>query len=180
MLIVTISSVLALPAYANDCASGKSMGDRMPLKVRLVPLKHIFRSGQPIVVNLSIRNETNKPLFVSRLAGKDFIDIHLSGPGENKEVRWVGKGKIDSKAYSPSEFTVLKAGEETTASRTISTKAGEGFVIEKQGKYFIRATYSLGPSEYFAPMAGDAKIPQGCFESAPTTFCLDSCNASDK
>src|ERR1700687_1433935 len=36
-------------------------------------------------------------------------------------------------------------------------------------------TDDLGPPEYFAPFAGEAKIPTGSFRSMKTAFCIEAC-----
>jgi hypothetical protein len=111
---------------------------------------------------------------VSRLTGDEFVDFSVIGP-EGKEVRRRGKGRIDSRAYSPSDFAVLERYQEISAKRIISLKGGAGFVFDKPGQYSVTAEYSLEPPEYFAPFAGQTKIPTGSFRSAKATFCIEAC-----
>ncbi|MGC2355603.1 MAG: hypothetical protein WA491_06035 [Candidatus Acidiferrum sp.] len=141
------------------------------------PQKHIFRRGEDVVLALSIISNSTEPVFVSRLTNEDFVDIELVGP-DGKEVSWQGSGKIHSKQYSPSDFTVLKHGERISAKRTISLKDGQGYVIKAPGRYSVKAQYSLEPPEYFAPLAGSARVPAGGFASPASSFCVESCNPS--
>ena len=127
-----------------------------------------------MVFSVSIRNQSAGPIFVSRLLDEEFVDFNVSGP-DGKEVPWRGKGRIDSRSYSPSDFTVLKGGDQIKARRTISLKNGQGYVFHGTGQYSVRAEYSLGPPEYFAPFAGDAKVPAGTFGSVKATFCIETC-----
>ena len=69
---------------------------------------------------------------MSRLLHEEFVDFNVSGP-DGKEVPWRGKGRIDSKSYSPSDFTVLKRGEQIRARTTISLKNGQGYVFHSPG-----------------------------------------------
>lgn len=111
---------------------------------------------------------------MSRLIREEFVDFNISGP-DGKEVPWRGKGRIDSKSYSPSNFIVLKTGEQIRTRRTISLKNGQGYVFHSASQYSVTAEYSLGPPEYFAPFAGDAKVPAGTFGSVRATFCIEIC-----
>jgi hypothetical protein len=138
------------------------------------PTKHLFARGEDVVLSLLIRNESAGPVFVSRLIHDEFVDFKITGP-DGKEVSWRGKGRIDSKNYSPSDFAVLGSAEKISANRTISLKNGQGFVLSKPGQYSVTAEYSLEPPEYFAPLAGDAKTPPGSFRSVNATFCIESC-----
>jgi hypothetical protein len=144
------------------------------------PARPLFRRGDVVVLVLSIRNESAGLIFVSRLTDEEFVDFKINGP-DGKEVPWRGKGRIDSKQYSSSDFAVLKSGQKISAGRIISLKDGEGFIFTKPGRYSVAAEYSLGPPEYFAPLAGDTNIPTGSFRSMKATFCVDVCDpASEK
>jgi hypothetical protein len=138
------------------------------------PTKRLFTQGEAVVFVLSIRNQSPEPIFVSRLTEDEFVDFRISGP-DGKAVPWRGKGRIDSKEYSPSDFAVLKCRERISAKRIISFKDGQGFVFNKPGQYSVTAEYSLGPPEYFAPLAGATKIPTGSFRSVNATFCVEVC-----
>ncbi len=111
---------------------------------------------------------------MSRLKGDEFVDFSIIGP-DGKEVPWHGKGRIDSKGYSPSDFAVLERYQEISAKRIISLKDGAGFVFDKPGQYSVTAEYSLEPPEYFAPFAGETKIPTGSFRSDKAAFCIEAC-----
>jgi hypothetical protein len=147
---------------------------RPALVFRAHPTKHLFAEHEDVVFSLSIRNESARPVFVSRLVHDEFVDFKISGP-HGKEVAWRGKRRIDSKSYSPPDFAVLRTGEKVSAKRTISMKDGQGFVFSKPGQYSVTAEYSLGPPEYFAPFAGEAKIPAGSFRSVSAMFCVELC-----
>jgi hypothetical protein len=135
----------------------------------------LFKLGEDVVMVLSIQNNSPDPIFVSSLRTNDFVDIRVIGPN-GKEAPWRGTGKIDSRSYSAPDFTVLTTGKRVRASRTISFKDGSGFLFETPGPYSVTAEYSLGPPEYFAPLAGTAKIPRGSFSSAPSTLCIETCD----
>ena len=171
--------LLAFTARATGQAPTTESVERRALIFRALPAKHLFARGEDVVLVLSIRNESAGPVFVSRLLQDEFVDFKVSGPDE-KEVAWQGKGRIDSKSYSPSGFTVLKHGEKVSARRTISLKNGQGFLIGKSGQYSVTAEYSLEPPEYFAPIAGNVKIPNGSFSSVKTTFCVGTCGSGSQ
>jgi hypothetical protein len=139
-----------------------------------IPAKQLVTRGEAVVLDLYIRNRSAGPIFVSRLKGDEFVDFSIIGP-DHEEVPWRGKGRIDSKEYSPSDFAVLKRYEEITAKRIISLKDGAGFVFDKPGQYSVTAEYSLGPPEYFGPFAGETKIPTGSFRSTKAAFCIEAC-----
>jgi len=113
-----------------------------------LPSRQLLTRGEDIVLVLYLRNLSEKPIFVSRLKGDEFVDFSIIGP-DGKEVPWHGKGRIDSKGYSPSDFAVLERYQEISAKRIISLKDGAGFVFDKPGQYSVTAEYSLEPPEYF-------------------------------
>jgi hypothetical protein len=139
-----------------------------------LPSRQLSARSEAVVLVLYLRNLSEGPIFVSRLAGDEFVDFSVIGP-DGKEVSWRGKGRIDSKAYSPSDFAVLERYQEISAERIISLKDGTGFVFDKPGQYSVTAEYSLEPPEYFAPFAGKTKIPTGSFRSAKAAFCIEAC-----
>jgi hypothetical protein len=139
-----------------------------------LPSRQLLARGEPVVLVLYLRNRSEGPIFVSRLTGDEFVDVSVIGP-DGKEVPWRGKGRVDSKGYSPSDFAVLERHQEISAKRTISLKDGAGFVFDKPGQYSVTAEYSLEPSEYFAPFAGETKIPTGSFRSTKAAFCIEAC-----
>jgi hypothetical protein len=147
---------------------------RPALVFRAIPTKHLFARREDVVLAVSIRNESARLVLVSRLLHDEFVDLVVLGPDDN-EVPWRGTGRIDSKSYSPSDFAVLKIGETVRARRTISLKNGRGFIFRKPGQYSVTAEYSLGPPEYFAPLARDAEIPVGTFASVKASFCIEIC-----
>lgn len=137
------------------------------------PQTQLFAQGEPVVFVLSIYTRSAEPIFVSRLTGDEFVDLNVIGP-DGKEVPWQGKGPIVSREYSPADFAVLGTYQEISAKRIISLKEGAGFVFDKPGQYSVTAEYSLGPPEYFAPLADKTKIPTGSFRYK-TAFCIEAC-----
>lgn len=144
------------------------------LRLRISPVKRIFSEGEDIVLTFTICDDSDDPAFVSRNPYEEFIDLAIEGP-EGEEIARHEKGLIESKYYHAKDFTVLKKGKCTPSRATISMKNGRGFMIEKHGPYSVVGEYSLGPPEYFAPLAANAKVPTGSFKSKPTTFCLVTC-----
>jgi hypothetical protein len=153
--------------------------ERQALTFRAVPARHLFKHGEDVVLILSIQNNSPDPVFVSSLRAKDFVDIRVIGP-DGREAPWRGTGKIDSRSYSASDFTVLTSGKRVRAFRTISFKDGSGFLFERPGTYSVSARYSLGPPEYFAPLAGTARIPRGSFSSPPSALCVETCDGDSR
>jgi hypothetical protein len=177
MKTANVSLVLSLMIFGNSFigqSGTKQSNQGGHLIFRAVPTKHVFAKGEDIAYMLTIRNVSVDPVFVSTLASGEFVDFKICGPG-GEEVRWKGRGRIDSKTYSPSDFAVLKSQEQETATRIISVKNDQGFIIDKPGRYTVTAEYSLSPPEYFAPLAGGAKIPSGTFRARVTDFCVESC-----
>ena len=167
------SSSLVLPG--GTWGQAPATPATLPLLVfEALPAKQLVTRGEPVVLVLYIRNRSEGPIFVSRLKGDEFVDFSVIGP-DGKEVPWRGKGRIDSKGYSPSDFAALERYQEISAERIISLKNGAGFVFDKPGQYFVTAQYSLEPPEYFAPFAGETKIPTGPFRSAKAAFCIEAC-----
>jgi hypothetical protein len=157
----------------------RELAKRPALEFQARPAKPAFARGEAVIFILSIRNESARPVFVSRLRNDEFVDFKVYGPN-GKETEWRGNGRIDSKSYSSSDFVVLKAGETVRARRTLSLKDGLGFVIAKPGRYSVAAEYSLEPPEYFAPLAGNAAIPTGTFASHKATFCMATCGLNSQ
>jgi hypothetical protein len=176
-LLLLLFVSLALACTAAGQAPARPMPSTLVFDAR--PTRQLFARGETVVLVLSIRNQSAGPVFVSRLTDDEFVDFRISGPAR-KEVPWRGKGRIDSKEYSPSDFAVLKSGEKISAKRIISLKDGEGFVFNKPGQYSVTAEYSLGPPEYFAPLAGETKIPTGSFRSMKVTFCIEVCGPASQ
>jgi hypothetical protein len=177
MKSASIFLLLSLLAFADSMmgqAPTRGPVNRPALVFRARPTKQLFARGEDVVFAVSIRNESAGPVLVSRLLNDEFVDFHVCGP-DGKDVAWRGKSRIDSKSYSPSDFAVLKGGEMVRARRTISLKNGHGFVLGKPGQYSVIAEYSLEPPEYFAPFAGEAKVPAGSFGSVKATFCIEIC-----
>lgn len=144
------------------------------LDFEALPSRQILARGEAVVLVLSLRNPSEGPIFASRLTGDEFVDFSVIGP-DGKEVPWRGKGRTDSKGDSPSDFAVLERYQEISAKRIISLKDGAGFVFDKLGQYSVTAEYSLKPSQYFAPFAGETKIPTGSFRSTKAAFCIEAC-----
>lgn len=155
-----------------DCLDAQT-GKKPPLIFSIFVGKGVFKSGEDVVLDLSIRNVSSAAIFVSRMTRGEFVDLELVGPSGGS-VDWQGSGKIDRKSYSPADFVVLKTGGKVRAKRIISVKDGHGFVIAKPGRYTVRGTYSLEPGEYFTPLAGSATIPKGKY-IAETSFCFEKC-----
>jgi len=139
-----------------------------------LPSRQLLARGEAVVLVLYLRNGAEGPIFVSRLTGDEFVDVSVIGP-DGKEVPWRGKGRIDSKGYSPSDFAVLERYQEISVKRIISLKDGAGFVFDKPGQYSVTAEYSLEPPEYFAPFVGETKIPTGSYRSTKAAFCIEAC-----
>jgi|SRR5215472_1090668 len=147
------------------------------LRLGVSPVKRIFSKGENVVLIFAICNNSDDPVFVSRNAYDEFIDLDVKGPkGEQIDRR--GKKYIDSKNYHAEDFTILKKGECARSRATISLKNGLGFEIKKTGHYSVVAEYSLGPPDYFAPLAGIAKVPTGSFRAKPASFCIGACTGS--
>ena len=123
------------------------------------------------MVVLSLYNESEGPLFVSRLTN---VEFRVTGP-DGKEVAWKGNDQVDSKSYSPSDFAVLQKYHELSVKQIISLKDGGGFVFDKLGQYSFTVKYSLEPPESFAQLAGNVKIPVGSFRSTKASFCIEAC-----
>lgn len=147
------------------------------LRLGISPVKRIFSEGEDVVLIFTICNNSDDPAFVSRNPYGEFIDLAIKDP-EGEDIARQEKGPIDSKYYHPEDFTVLKKGECAPSRATISMKNGRGFKIEKHGRYRVVGEYSLGPPEYFAPLAANAKVPAGSFKAEPTTFCLVTCTTA--
>lgn len=176
---ILLLSFLAFAGNTTDQTASRESANPPALVFRARPTKHLFARGEDVVFSVSIRNQSAGPIFVSRLLHEEFVDFNVLGP-DGKEVPWRGKGRIDSKSYSPSDFTVLNRGEQIRARRTISLKNGRGYVFHSTGQYFVTAEYSLGPPEYFAPFAGDAKVPAGSFGSVRAAFCIEICGTESQ
>jgi hypothetical protein len=144
------------------------------LAFEALPARQLLTRGEDVVLVLYLRNLSEEPIFVSRLKGDEFVDLNVIGP-EGKEVPWRGKGRIASKEYSPSDFAVLERHQEISAKRIISLKDGVGFVFDKPGQYSVTTEFSLEPPEYFAPFAGETKIPTGSYRSTKAAFCIEAC-----
>jgi len=144
------------------------------LAFEALPARQLLTRGEDVVLVLCVRNLSKKPIFVSRLKGDEFVDFSVIGP-DGKEVPWRGEGRIASKEYSPSDFAVLERYQEISAKRIISLKDGAGFVFDNPGQYSVTAEYSLEPPEYFAPFAGETKIPTGSYRSTKAAFCIEAC-----
>jgi hypothetical protein len=172
-LFLLLSSLAFASSGVGQRPARKTL-KRPALAFQAHPIKQLFTRGEDVVLTLSIRNESAESIFVSRLTNNEFVDFKISGP-DGKEAPWQGKRRIDSKTYSPSDFAVLRSGQKISAKRTISLKHGQGFVCSKRGQYSITAEYSLEPPEYFAPFAGETKIPTGSFRSVNATFCIELC-----
>ena len=144
------------------------------LTFQVSPIKHTFSRRENIVLRFGLQNNSQYSVFVSRKMYGEFVDLRILGP-TGEEVSWNGHGRIDNKAYSPQDFAVLKTGESVSAKAVVSLKDGVGFIFDKPGRYRIKAEYSLGPSDYFAPFARDAKVPEGGFRAKVATFCVETC-----
>jgi hypothetical protein len=147
------------------------------LTFQVAPIKHTFSRHEEIVLRFTLRNNSPYLVFVSRKMYSEFVDLTVLGPN-GKEVGWRGTGRIDSKTYSPEEFATLKTGESVSQKTAVSLKQGVGFMIDKPGRYRIKAEYLLGPPAYFAPFAHDAKVPEGSFRAQVVTLCVETCGPS--
>jgi hypothetical protein len=173
-------TLLFLFSFSVVLASGtRGQASAMPatppvMVFEALPSRQLLARGEAVVLVLYLRNRSEGQVFGSRLAGDEFVDFSVIGP-DGKEVPWRGKGRIESKGYSPADFAVLERYQEISAKRIISLKDGAGFVFEKPGQYSVTAEYSLEPPEYFAPFAGETKIPTGTFRSTKAAFCIEAC-----
>ena len=172
-LFLLFSSLVFASSAVGQTPARKPV-KRPVLTFQARPTKELFTRGEDVVLILSIRNGSSEPIFVSRLAKDEFVDFKISGP-DGRDAPWQGRRRIDSKLYSPSAFAVLASGQKIRAKRVISLKDGQGFVLSKRGPYSVTAVYSLEPPEYFAPLAGETKIPTGSFRSVNTAFCIEVC-----
>jgi hypothetical protein len=173
MKVMSLFLQLAL-LWTSGLLQGVQGQDAAPiLTFRVSPIKQTFSAREDIVLRFSLRNSSKESVFVSRKMYDEFVDLTMVGP-DGKELNRTGKRKIDSKKYSPQDFAVLQAGGSISTKYVVSLKDGLGFIIDKPGRYRIKAEYSLGPPAYFAPFAGATKVPEGTFRSS-VTFCVDTC-----
>jgi len=124
--IILVSSVLAVFSFWTQVSASQEKKEG-PLRFRALPKKALFKRGEDVILLLSLTNNSNEPIFVSRLNTGEFVDIELKGPNGD-EVPWQGRRKIDNKEYDPADFVVLKPGQKITANRIVSLKDGEGFL----------------------------------------------------
>jgi len=139
---------------------------------RASPTSSKFKLGQQITFEFKLKNDSHDRVLVARSPYPGFATVHLSGP-DGKEVEWRGNGKILSQAYAPVTFTVLARGESVKSRGTVSLENGQGYVITAPGPYVAWAEYSMGPPDYFRPVAKGAVVPEGAFRSAPTKFWVE-------
>jgi hypothetical protein len=170
-LLFTLSVLTALSPQQD--VAGQELS-RATLRFEISPVKQIFSKGEDVILVFAICNNSEDPALVSRNAYDEFIDLGIKGP-EGEVVDRRGKRQIDSKSYHPDDFTVLKKGECTRSKASVSLKNGVGFEIKKPGRYSVVGEYSMGPEEYFAPIAGTAKVPTGSFRAKPAIFCVGVC-----
>ena len=177
----TISLLLQLVLLGGGGFFQEAMGQKAPpiLTFQVSPLKTTFSLGEDVVLRFSLHNNSKDAVFVSREMYDEFVDLTILGPGGN-EVSRKGKRKIDSKTYSPQDVAVLKGGESIRAKAVVSLKDGLGFIIDKPGRYRLKAEYSLGPPAYFAPFAGATSVPDGTFRSKTFTFCVETCEGTSE
>jgi hypothetical protein len=167
-LIVLVCSLCRTTIGSDENGSARQEARTQQLSFTARPAKSLFRVGEDVVFRFKLKNFSSKRVFVSRyMTVGDFVTIELTGP-DGKEVRW--QGKIRSIAYSKDAFLVLGPGQEVSANHTISVTKGEGFAIDKPGRYTVLAEYSLGPPEYFSNLAPKESIPQGVFKAVKTHF----------
>jgi hypothetical protein len=173
---ILVWSIFAVFSFWTQVSVSQDKRER-PLAFKAIPKKTLFKSGEDIILIFSLTNRSNEPIFVSRLKTDDFVDVELTAPN-GRAAPWHGRGRIDSKQYDPADFVILKPGEKLNGNRIISLKDGQGYLVKQPGRYSVKAQYSLGPSEYFAPIAGSAHIPDGSFPSPQSSFCVESCNST--
>jgi hypothetical protein len=168
------------PLFVSLVLSSGALGQNPETPVRppalafnATPAMQLLTRGEAVVFDLEIYNQSGTPIFVSRLTGNERVKFSVVGP-DGQEVPWQGEGRMDSKVYSASDFTVLQPYHSITAERIISLKDGAGFVFDKPGQYSVTAEYSQGPAESLAPSAREASIPTGSFHSK-TAFCIEVC-----
>ncbi len=147
-----------------------------PLRFGISPVKRTFSKGEDVVLVFVICNNSEDPAFVSRKPYDEFVDLDIKGP-EGEEINRRAKPYIDSKSYHREDFIVLKKGECARSRASISLKNGLGFEIKKSGPYSLAGEYSMGPPEYFAPLAGTVEVPKGTFKAKTATFCVATCTA---
>jgi hypothetical protein len=170
--LLFILSVLMVLSPQQEVGGQQSSG--APLRFEISPVKRIFSKGEDVVFVFAICNNSEDPAFVSQKPYDEFIDLEIKGP-EGEEINRRGKRQIDSKSYHPEDFTVLKKGECARSKANISLRNGRGFEIKKPGRYSVVGEYSMEPPEYFAPLAGTAKVPTGSFKAKPVIFCVAVC-----
>lgn len=130
--------------------------------------------GEPVAIGLELYSRLEQPILVSRLQGNEFVNFKVVGADGN-EVSWQGKARDRTRAYSPSDFTVLGQYKAISANRIISLKDGTGFAFNKPGQYWLTAEFSMGNPEDFAPFADQAKPAVGSFRSSKLAFCIEAC-----
>jgi hypothetical protein len=166
-VICVLLSVCVGKAYlqAPQPVSGQSAA----LRFTANPIKPKFKMGEPVIFEFKLKNVSKGRVLVARSIYPGFATLHLTGPDGN-EVQWQGNQKILSESYSPDAFAVLRSGESGRSRRAISLEKGQGYIITAPGSYVAWAEYSLGPPEYFSPVAKGSLVPQGSFRSPATKF----------
>lgn len=130
--------------------------------------------GEPVVIGLELYSRFEQPILVGGLQGNEFVKFKLVGPDGN-EVPWQDTAPDRTKAYLPSDFTMLGQYKAVKADRTISLKNGTGFAFNQPGQYTLTAVFAMVPPEEFAPFAGQAKPAVGSFRSSKLAFCIEAC-----
>jgi hypothetical protein len=137
------------------------------------PSQQLVAWDGPVVLVLSLHNQTEGSMLVKHPANNQLVEIHVTGP-DGKELYWQSTGVNDSKRHPAAEWVVLEQYRELSVKRTISLEDGEGFAFEKPGQYWVTAEYSLDSSDVVPP-SGNARLMSGRFHSSKVAFCIEVC-----
>jgi hypothetical protein len=171
-----ICVLLGTGVVAEECpcppVKEKPEGANRKLKFTARPIKPVFSLGEKVLFRLQLRNISRTDVFVSRTFDLgDFVSFGIRGP-KGKRAAWCGI--IRSVGYFRESFTILKPGESVSKIVELScnTHFREGYQLDEPGRYVATGAYSLGPKEYFAPVAGSTDVPQGIAMAPPVAFSI--------
>jgi hypothetical protein len=169
MLLILGTCVATVISSSNASNAEKARSPELQFKVK--PINPRFKLGEPVALDFTLKNMSQRPVLVARFIYPSHATVHLTGP-DGKPVPWKGSKRIVNESYPPDAFVVLASGEMFSRQATISLEKEQGYVITSPGKYVVWAEYSLGPPEYFAAAAKGALVPKGSFQSTPVSFLI--------
>jgi hypothetical protein len=168
--------LLRTGVMAEECpcpsVKEKPLGINRKLKFAARPIKPIFSPGEKVLFLMQLRNVSRTDVFVSRTFDLgDFVYFEIKGP-KGRRAEWCGI--IRSVGYSQESFAVLKPGGSVSKIVELSCnpKFREGYRLDAPGRYVATGAYSLGPKEYFAPVAGSTDVPRGIAKAPPVAFSI--------